>query len=541
MITAPQVIPCRTMGEWVVHTGQPHKPPYGQRSPFSDIAVEATFKSPSGQVLTMPGFHDGEDVWRVRFNPGETGSWQYLIASRPVDEAFDHEGSFEVTPRRTRGFLKATPGRGWGFSFESGEPVFLFGDTVYNLAAMALCGGEVQGFLKRRAAQGFNVLRIRVPVSPFHRPDGYSEWQTQRTWAWGGSEQAPRFDLFNLEWFRVVDQVVQWCEELDLGIEMIMEGWGFEFPFNNRLFFTNEWEELWMRYLIARYDAFNCLYIWTPLNEYEYYPNGDWNYKATADRWALRVARWIKSVAPHGHPIAMHNGPRLPPFAERFHADPEAVDAIMYQDWGTRDAERGWLAAGIEDGIQQAFHGWRGSAVLAEWGYERNPDFALNLPHHEHCDRDHTRRGAWRGAFCGLGIIHGFENSWGPWMLLDEDQPGMADLLLVRDFFTKEVPFARLRPSPDLITDGPTEAGHRPLALATEERDLIAAYLPTGGIVGLALQQDRMYQAEWFDPRSGERIAGTAAEAGQFEAPGGASAEGNPFDWILLVTGTVSR
>ena len=56
-----------------------------------------------------------------------------------------------------------------------------------------------------------------------------------------------------------------------------MEGWGFEFPFNHRTWFTAEWEELWLRYLIARYDAYNCVWFWTPLNEYEYYPNGDWH------------------------------------------------------------------------------------------------------------------------------------------------------------------------------------------------------------------------------------------------------------------------
>lgn len=39
----------------------------------------------------------------------------------------------------------------------------------------------MSGFLERRVAQGFNLLRIRVPVSPFHPPRGYSEWQTRRT------------------------------------------------------------------------------------------------------------------------------------------------------------------------------------------------------------------------------------------------------------------------------------------------------------------------------------------------------------------------
>ena len=38
-----------------------------------------------------------------------------------------------------------------------------------------------------------------------------------------------------------------------MGIEMIMEAWGFEFPFNHRAVFTAEYEALWLRYLIAHY------------------------------------------------------------------------------------------------------------------------------------------------------------------------------------------------------------------------------------------------------------------------------------------------
>ena len=171
-------------------------------------------------------------------------------------------------------------------------------------------------------------------------------------WAWGGSRSAPRFDLFNLDYFQSVDRIIRRIDKLGLGIEMIMEGWGFEFPFNHRAWFTAEWEELWLRYLIARYDAFNCVCFWTPLNEYEYYPNGDWHHKPAADRWALRISRWMKRTAPHGHIVSMHNGPRIPPFAERFRADPEAVDSIMFQEWGSRGRDDGWLAIGIEEAIK---------------------------------------------------------------------------------------------------------------------------------------------------------------------------------------------
>ena len=564
MTSIPQIISQRAVGEWAVQSR------YAYENPFTDVAVTATFRSPSGKTFTLPGFYDGENTWRVRFNPDEAGEWTYRLLAYPANPDLTFEGSFAVRPGQSRGFLRATPGQAWGFHYESGEPAFLLGDTVYNLFGMAYCGADVASFLQRRAAQGFNLLRIRLPVSPFHPPDGYSAWQTKRTWPWGGSEQSPRFDRFNLDYFRTVDEVVREAERLGLGIEMIMEAWGFEFPFNSRQIFTPEWEELWLRYLIARYDAFTCVYFWTPLNEYEYYPNGDWHYKPVADRWAMRIARWIKGVAQHGHIISIHNGPREPAFARRFAADPEAIETIMFQEWGTRDEANGWLAAGIETQIQRSLEGWRGAAIFAEYGYERNPDLPLLIPSHRYCDPEHTRRGAWRGAFCGLNVIHGFDNSWGPFQVLDQDQPGLVYLLHLRHFFTEVVPFAQLQPAPEIIT--PPEVippqGHQPLALATGagterprrgkgERDLVTVYLPVGGSVALALASAQYPNAHWFDPRTAQHQP--AAPAGQnetlhpptgsttlqvvpvgttrFTAPGGSDPAGHPWDWVLVLQG----
>jgi hypothetical protein len=530
MSLQPQTLSHRTAGEWVLQSQRPYA------NPFIDVLVEATFTGPSGKAFTLPGFYDGENTWRIRFNPNEAGRWRYQTFSRPANPELTEAGEFEVTAGESRGFLRATPGQAWGFHYESGEPVFILGDTTYNLFGMAHCGADVVPFLERRAAQGFNLLRIRVPVSPFHPPDGYNQWQNCRTWAWGGSEQAPRFDRFKLDYFKTVDRVVQTAERLGLGLEMIMEGWGFEFPFNSRQLFTPEWEELWMRYLIARYDAYNCLYFWTPLNEYEFYPNGDWHYKLVADRWAMRIARWLKGVAQHGHIMAIHNGPREPAFAQRFAADPEVIETIMFQEWGARDQTQGWLATGIEGQIQRSLAGWWNSAIFAEYGYERNPDLPLLLPSHEYCDPEHTRRGAWRGAFCALGLIHGFENSWGPFQLLDQDQPGLVHLLHLRRFFTEVAPFPDLRSRPELIPAGNWPPGHQPLALATPGDEVVAIYLPVGGRVELALPVSKPYQAQWFDPREGRlKPALKPASSAFFEAPGGQDGQGHPWDWVLLL------
>ncbi|GAJ16617.1 unnamed protein product, partial [marine sediment metagenome] len=78
----------------------------------------------------------------------------------------------------------------------------------------------------------------------------------------------------------------------------------------------------------------------------------------------------------------------------------------MFQTWGTRGKDDAWLAAGIEDNISSSLKEWEGSYIFAEYGYERNPGLELKIPDHEYLDSEHTRRGAWRGAFSGTGIIH---------------------------------------------------------------------------------------------------------------------------------------
>jgi hypothetical protein len=63
-------------------------------------------------------------------------------------------------------------------------------------------------------------------------------------------------------------------------------------------------------------------------------------------------------------------------------------------------------------------------SVFAGYGYERNPDLPITFPAFRHTDAEHNRR----GAFCGRGVINGFENTWEPLMILDQDQESVAYL-----------------------------------------------------------------------------------------------------------------
>lgn len=504
------------------------------KNPFLDVVLDGEFTSPSGAKYKIPGFYDDECTWKVRFSPNETGVWSYRTITNNRDSSLEQTGRFRVVEpdKPIRGFLKTCPGKYWGLEYESGEPCFIFGDTMYNLFGAAYCGLDVETVLKRRSEQGFNLIRVRLQVSPYHPPRGYNDWQTRSAWPWGGSPQKPDFIRFNLDYFRTVDRVMNLAQDLGIGFEMIMEGWGFEYPFNRRDDFLPEYEELWIQYLVARYDAFSSVYIWTLMNEYEYYPDGDWRYNLVADLWAIRVGRYIKRIAPHDHPIAVHNGPRQPPFAERFRIAPGVIDLIMFQTWGTRGKDDAWLAAGIEEDIAASMKGWEGAFILAEYGYERNPELELRIPLHEYTGPEHTRRGAWRGVFSAAGIIHGWENTWGPWWIPEKDQEGMKYLLILKKFFTEVVEFHRFQPVTGII-DKPEqyEYGKKPLCMASRDKDAFLVYLPVGERFTIRVSKPEGFRSFWFNPRTGEIVeaAGTVQRGSiSFDTP-------DSEDWVLVM------
>jgi len=184
----------------------------------------------------------------------------------------------------------------------------------------------------------------------------------------------------------------------------------------------------------------------------------------------------------------------------------------MFQTWGTRGKDDAWLAAGIEEDIAASMKGWEGSFILAEHGYERNPELELRIPLHEYTGPEHTRRGAWRGVFSAAGIIHGWENTWGPWWIPEKDQEGMKYLLILKKFFTEVVEFHRFRPVTGII-DKPEqyECGKKPLCMASRDKDTFLVYLPVGERFTIRVSKPEGFRSFWFNPRTGETVeaAGT--------------------------------
>ncbi len=117
-------------------------------NPFLDYRFIMIFTAPSGREIQVPGFFDGDgqgggtgSIWRVRFAPDETGTWQYrtsfhlgtdiaidldLNAGTPT--SFDNsQGNFTITAQGCYdpGFLK------WGRLEYVGAHYLKFNDGSY--------------------------------------------------------------------------------------------------------------------------------------------------------------------------------------------------------------------------------------------------------------------------------------------------------------------------------------------------------------------------------------------------------------------------
>ncbi len=515
-------------------------------NPFWDVQTTAVMVChETGMEQRVNGFYDGGDaygehVWKFRWTPEQIGQWQCRIISQPVIAGLSDEFAISIGEEQpgNRGFLRAYPERTWGFAFDNGDPFFLLGDTIYNFFGGHYCEVDMHKIIAHRKSQGVNYIRARMQVSPFHMPTR-NTWQTKDCWPWKGSTQWPDFTGFNLDYFRSVDEAMAMMTELQVGMEIIFEAWMLEFPFNDRGKFLTEHEEHWIRYIVSRYAAYPCVYVWCPVNEYDLYPGKtDKSHMREANRWFKRLAALIKSCDPHKHPVGAHQWDQNIPLHERL-GDCNDLDIYLVQsDWfkeiAVYDRDPS-LCLWIEDQLRFHAPDRKKAALCSEFGYERAAEqFTIDV--HNRMDEHHSRRGQWKAGFVGFPIVHGFNNTWGPNLTLDPDAIGARFLLPYYRFMTEEYPFQTMSPQQQLVESGQSmlDLSSPALCLANEDLSAIAVYFPVAGTCTLQVDSPVSYLYYWFDPRTGIQTEPAACSGSSFTSPGEAG-DITESDWVLCL------
>lgn len=290
------------MVEFVVDLDAEYDNPYDQR----EIALDAVFTSPSGVVLELPGFWDGEQNWKFRFTPNETGEWTYeMMATDTRGTGPSLEGSLEVADSDHPGFLRIgdrvdpsySPRY---FAYEDGTPWYGRGHADLDMSL----GG---------AAPGGDGLRKFSEMTEIG--ENYEMWWPM----WGNNFMQATYDDYAPAQMNIIDFVVR--DAGSKGIALVYTIWGHQFlrtpahdwpderwNFNGFSeltdiagFFTDPeawaWQENYYRYVIARWSYSPAIVMWQTITEI----NGTEAYDQT-DPWHEKVNAYFQERDPYRHP-----------------------------------------------------------------------------------------------------------------------------------------------------------------------------------------------------------------------------------------------
>lgn len=475
-------------------------------NPVAELRVLADFTSPDGTTTTVEGFWDGDDNWRVRFSPNQTGVWALRVRSEPLDSGLDEESaSFECIPYTgdnplfLHGRVNAKPGERF-LRHADGTPFFWLGDTAWN-GPLKASMDDWGLYLRDRQEKRFNT--IQFVATQWLAAAGNADARV----AYVGAEPIEIDPVF----FQWLDRRIDAMNDAGfLGAAVIAWTATWNRPALGLSPGTSlpEHEIVRLgRYLLARYGANHMCWILA----------GDGHYESVeAERWR-RIGRALfagvdalATIHPGGH-VWVEDEFRNEPWF-RFNG---------YQSghWKNDDAAR-WITSGP---VRQA---WRKDPgiphINLEFCYEAHKDFDT----HTRFDERDIRRDAYGSLLAGVpaGLTYGCHGIWSweakpnppmnhpktgyaPAWSEALKMPGSSSMKHLRDIF-ESIEWWRLLPSPELIA-GQSENSStfgQASAARSEAGDLAVIYLPQGGPVAVNTELLGAHLVvELIDPASGTR------------------------------------
>jgi hypothetical protein len=260
-------------------------------NPFVDVSVGAVFTLDEHR-LDVPGFYDGDGVYRIRFMPPHPGRWQYETHSN-ADELAGKTGRVECLPAGAGVHGMVRVHNTFHFAYSDGTPYRQIGTTCY---AWTHQGDELEErTLDTLRQSAFNKVRMCVfpkyyafnrnepPRYPFEGTPP-NRWDTTR---------------FDPDYFRHFEHRIAQLRDMGIEADVILfhpydEGhWGFD-----RMDAASD--DRYLRYAIARLSAFRNVW-WSLANEFDFMKE-----KVPAD-WD-RYAAILVDQDPYDHLRSIHNG-----------------------------------------------------------------------------------------------------------------------------------------------------------------------------------------------------------------------------------------
>jgi hypothetical protein len=257
-------------------------------NPFIEVEFWAEFRN-GHRSVRVPGFYDGEGVYKVRFMPDGLGTWTYQTGSNRA-ELTGKNGRFECIAAKPGNRGPVRVANVWHFAYADGSAHVPIGTTCY---AWTHQGDtlEEQTIETLRLAP-FNKLRMCIfpksyiynenepPFYPFPRSDG------------GLND----YSRFNPEFFRHLEKRLIQLRDLQIEADLILfhpyDRWGY----SNM---PPEADDRYLKYVVARLSALRHVW-WSIANEFDLVKTkklSDWD----------RYFHIVQQQDPYGHLRSIHH------------------------------------------------------------------------------------------------------------------------------------------------------------------------------------------------------------------------------------------
>lgn len=393
-------------------------------NPFGDVQLHCRFSSGHRQ-LEVDGFYDGNQTWKIRFMPEETGEWTYKTSSN--DPQLDGKsGSFSAGRPGPTNHGPVKIKNTYHFAYADGTPYFPLGTTLYN-------------WLNRDPALESRTLET-LGKAPFNKIRFliFPKWMTFN------HVEPPRFpyaktadgrfdlDRFDPEFFTHYEARLKDLQALGIEADIILfhpyDKWGFAGM-------DARHDEMYLRYVVARFGAFRNVW-WTLANEFDVF--------RSQKNWK-ELGELVAATDPYHHLLGIHN------CCLRFYDNSEHwIDHVILQDitaqrWPTNSGAAGQIALDARKIGKPV--------VVDEYGYEGNNGLAWgNLGPREVVEIHWALTMA--GAYASHGetyINPGFLLWWSVGGELVGESPARLGFLKQ---IMMEAPFTEMEPAPDVVESG---------------------------------------------------------------------------------------
>jgi len=489
----PPAIPPGSVGKWRRHVLSLSADPGGV-NPFQ-VLLNGTFvHSASGDTLSLPGYYDGGNTWRIGFMPTRVGQWSWSTSSTNA-QLTGHEGFIDVVESGHPGRLARDPSHPDKWRYADGPLVVPIGVFVNAMLEDATTE-QFTAMADFVADNNLSLLNFRLSEND------------------GAFSDVNGLQMHLERWQRL-EQRMEILTERGLGIDLMLYTDDSGKPSFGP---QSAQEQLLIRYAVARLCGFPVVMFNTGIDLQEYRDQD----------WVNWYGDQIGTLNPYDHPVSSRYGGG---------SGNMVMQGQTYNSVGDRNSAIAGLLAAFA----------AGDGVPATNNDNFSEDLSDNINGHSPAD---IRRAAWKATIAGGVGIHVRHNAlfcpagitecdrYFHIAALHDELNSEGWLSHVNSFVQNHLGeiFGAMTPAPDLVNS----SGGK-FALADPGRNRILFFLMgtgdawdggDGGPVSLTLgNTSGSFHADWFDPRTGILTPIGALPGGETHTLPPPSGE----DWLVLL------